>query len=203
MSTVADFIPSPGEPAPVGLVSPPVTTPEPSGTAPKRTVGRPKGSKTKRPNSARRTAATAASAAASEALGGPSPAKGPGRPSTREAQNAKMEEGLRNFYVGLGAMLRVTGGAIRNRRAAAVGAEMVEQADMCARALVAWSDQNASVRKFLEQITTAGGAALVLSAHTPIVMAALAPPEMGDGADLLGSLLGMFGGMDEDGTPSP
>ena len=188
---VLDFIPSPGEAAPVGVSTPPVSTPAPSGTAPRRKVGRPKGSTTKRPNSAKTAAASAASKAAETALGDKAP-RSAGRPTTRETQNDKMEEGLRNFYVGLGAMLRVLGLAIGNNRAAAVGAATTDQADICARALVSWSEQNAAVRKALEQLTTAGGAALVISAHTPIIMAAWSPPATTAPDDLLGGLFAMF-----------
>lgn len=173
---------------PGGELVAPDPTPAPSGEPPRRRVGRPTGSKTKRPNSARRPTVADAAAAGAAATSAAKP-KSPGRPTVRETKAEVLHDGLVNFYVGLGSMLRVLGLAMRQDRARAVGAAMVDQAGDCAKALVAWSETNDQVRRALESLTTAGGFALVASAHAPIIMAAINPPDPSEDDEMMAGMM--------------
>jgi len=211
-----------------GTTEAPTPTPSPSGTRASKPRA-PRGSSAAKPKRQRPSrakpkpaAATVADMAAeAAALATEREPKGPGRPSTAATKADAMELGLRNFYVGLGAMLRMGGFVMKQPRMVDAGQAMMAQARDCAAALVVWSRSSEAVRKALESITIAGGASVVIAAHAPILMAAFgfaAPPpvvvqaaeqttteaEPMDGFDLgamAAAAAAMFGGGGFPGAP--
>lgn len=188
----------------------PMDTPTPSGSAPRKpraprsTAGKAKARK-RAPRKAappRSAVGEMAADAAAQAV-----AKEPrqGRPSNLTTKNDATEAGLKNFYIGAGAMMKMAGAMMKQPRLSDVGAQMMAQAADCAAALVVWSNSSPAVKKALEAITVGGGAAVVLAAHAPIVLAALGmtapevaiPYPTGDpDADEKAMDLGGFGGFD-------
>lgn len=153
----------------------PGVTPSPSGATPRkpsapkgkaapRKRGRPPKAAAAPRNVGEMAAEAAAAATAKEA-------RTAGRPSTVQVKNDAMEAGLRNFYIGAGAMLRMGGLAMNQPRMMASGGQMIAQAADCAAALVVWSNSSPAVRRALESITVAGGASVVIAAHAPIALA--------------------------------
>ena len=126
-----------------------------------------------------------------------------GRPSNA----SKMEKGLVNLHVGIGAILQVLGLLGAQPRLMAVGSALDLQAEPAAAALAAWAETNSRVRAALEMFATGGGALLVLAAYAPVVKSAVTglPPDGASALDL-GALLGgldlasMFG---DDSSPAP
>lgn len=157
----------------------PAPTPAPTGTKARKPRGpaRKAGTAKRGPGRPRKAAATPqpgnladmAADAAAEALA--KEPKGAGRPTTASTKDASLEAGLRNFYIGTGAMMSMAGQWFKNDRLAQGGAAMMAQAQDCAAALVVWSNASPPVRRALEHITVAGGASVVVAAHAPIAMA--------------------------------
>lgn len=228
MSTeqAAAFTPLPDDANPLSPPAPAAKIPTPGGVAPtakavapkavrpgptKRGPGRPKGSTKKRAAPRATPAEAADNLAAAAALALEKESRDPGRPTVKSRESEDIEKGLKNFYVGLGAMLVGAAVLFRPRRTAdgmvsvhpvaerltLAGTTMISQATDCAAALVAWSEGNAKVRAALRTVNTGGGLMLVLAAHAPIAAAAAgftAPGGDADGLDL-GALVGMLGGM--------
>lgn len=112
----------------------------------------------------------------------PAAAPAPGRPSNKD----KLGKQLAEQYAMLGMFLLMV--------APNAGRATLEQADSCGAALAAWADTNPRVRKLLERTLSGAGAAAVLAAHLPIVVAALADVKGGKEGSPLAGMAAMFGG---------
>lgn len=178
-------------------------------TDPKRGRGRPPGSR----NKPRQTGAAPGSlAAAIESAAAPSKNE-PGRPNARTASLNALADQLATAYKAFGGTLSVGAAALQlgeatrplGTRLAAVGDQLVKNADACGLALARWADTNPAVKKWLSGLSTGSGLLMVLAAHAPIIAVAFGKPaELGDlaatlaapGADLpVVDLASLFGNL--------
>lgn len=163
---------------------------KPAKPAPKKRASRGGGRPRKAASStARPSTKSAAEKLADAATAGLSNETKTGRPSTA----SKMEQGLVNLHVGLGAMCSVGGLMMQQPRMVAVGGALEVQADACAKALASWADSSPRVRAALESFTEYGGGLLVLAAYAPIVQAAITGKAPEGATDPLEAI---FGAMD-------
>lgn len=96
----------------------------------------------------------------------PEPEAKTGRPSSSD----KLAKSLGLNYQALGGIIKAMSLAFGARGAAIeqVGAQIIESADECGRALAAWADTNPRVRKLLTDGSQFGALGMVLAAHAPI-----------------------------------
>lgn len=169
-------------------------SPDPIAAEPQAPAATPRRAPRKRPTKRTRKAPSSpGAAAAAAATAGIDNKTRAGKPS----KASKMEDGLTQLHIALGAMMTVGGYMLGQPRIMATGQALDMQAEACAAALAAWADTNDRVRKALEQLTTAGGGLLVLTAYMPVVKAAISG-QAPEGA-LPDPLAAVVGGLDLDG----
>lgn len=177
-----------------GLDATPSPAPAPSlvNKAAKR-VGRPPGSKTNPAKKAaaaakRGSAATPRTPSAAEALADairPPEENKAGRPS----QADKLAKSLALMYTAIGGVIGGISLAFQGEqrdRIALIGDTIRDRADECGRALAAWAETNAAVKRMLTSGSSFGALAMVLAAHAPIgaaLIGSVAPVPASAGGD--------------------
>lgn len=112
---------------------------------------------------------------AREAIGPAPEPRGPGKPSNK----AKLAESVTEGYVTLAVMVS----AVPHPAAQAVGLSIGRQAGELGQAWAELADKNPKVKAALESLGRTSAVAMVVAAHVPIVVTALAvtgslPPEL-------------------------